>query len=195
MGQLMYFDIKDKSEYILLTQSNITARNIYDKHFKDIFDKNEENINKYLLTIFASYNVCKKLYDNEFNIGLKYKCPIFEYAIFSNRIVFQECGTIYSFFDYYKKSPVYEHQKNKYPAYSIHYILKNYVEDILGIEVTWECIDSPCTKNTFLVKVKDANDEYEYIRNKDDINEFENTVEGIKDAAFRIFLFYNKYIK
>lgn len=193
---MITFNIPDKSQYILLTKTNLGNTEMYKKHFKEILDTEKDDIYKYLYTIFASYNVCKKLHENKFNIHLRKHCPLFKYEPINTNddenVELIEADKVYSFYDYYKDSPAF--RKNEYPAYSLHYILSEYVEKKLDIEVRWEIIDSPCTKDTFVVKVFDKDEEYEYLRNQDGVNEFTNNQEGIKDAAFRIFLFYNKYI-
>lgn len=191
----MRFEISDKSIYIQLTKDNLDDKT-YKSHFKEIFENKEENITKYLCTIFCSYNIALKMIEKKFNSHIMKYCPLFKFEPINcnndDHIEFVDAGTIYSFFDYYKDSPSY--RENEYPAYSLHYILENYVEKILKIKVNWEIIKSPCTKNTFVVKVFGKAEETEYLRNKDNINEFTNDAEGFKDAALRIFLFYNKYI-
>lgn len=188
----MGFIIESKDKFIRLTKSSKMSQSLYEKHFKDILES-EDCITKYLATIFASYNISKKLYDNEFNKKLQKLCPLYHYEpvnIYNGEdIEMVETNTYYSFSDFYGYL-----LENEYPAYSLHYILKNYVEEELGIEVNWDIINSPCTKNKFVLKVYDKNGIGLYLRNKDNTNEFEYTQEGYIDAAFKIFLFYNKYI-
>jgi hypothetical protein len=191
----MKFSVNDKSTYFILTKDNLDEKT-YKTHFKEILENKDENITKYLCTIFCSYDISVKMFNKKFNSHISKYCPLFKYQPINcdndDHFEFVDAGTIYSFFDYYKDSTTY--RKNEYPAYSLHYILKNYVEDILHINVDWEIIKSPCTKNKFVIKVFGKDEEYEYLRNKDNINEFEDDAEGYKDAALRIFLFYNKYI-
>ena len=181
-----YFDVS------LDTLNNISKESSEYKTWSK--NKKEKNsVLKYLNLIYTSFNDSKIIKKLKYNKDDDQYGPYLYYLLkdSSNNIV-----NIYINRPVKSYKNIYdEYNKNTYPAYSLNHMLV-YIQKRFNISIWWSEIDSPCTKNYFVLRLgKDDCEDPIYIRNKNNDIEFPKTSDGYRDAAISLYLFYiKKYI-
>jgi len=182
----------DKKEYYDLSEDNLKGvKKEYEEYKNWSKVKKEENsISKYLRLIQISYDdaviinkIGKDKDDDEYGPCLYFMETNHEIKIYSNH------NPTHSYHDLYKDN-------ERFASYSLGSIIE-YIEESNNIKIRYQLIDSPISKDKFLLRITENNDEdtYFYIRDEENNNEFEYNKEGYKKAALGIYLFYiKKYI-
>ena len=156
---------------------------LIDKHLRE-----QDSIDKYLNLIYIPFKECKRFKKLKLNNKDTKYGPFFYFKINKgNNKCYINNKPVYSYYDFYKFN-------RGYPRYSLKYILDVYISQELNIDIDFDIIDSPFTKNSFLIRIIDQNGKGHYARSIDNNNEFQKNKDGYIEAATALYLFYNKYI-
>lgn len=182
----------DRKEYFDISEDNLKGikKEYAEYKYWSKVKKEEDSISKYLRLIQISYDdavIINKIGKDKDDAGYG---PYLYFIEISHEIkIYTNHNPIYSYHELYKDN-------ERFTSYSLGSII-GYIEESNNINIKYQKIDSPISKDKFLLRITENNDEdtHFYIRDEENNNEFEYNKEGYKKAALGIYLFYiKKYI-